>query len=366
MNYLEKYDYLIVGSGLFGSTFAERMHRKGKRVLIIEKRNHIGGNVWTEEMNGIHVHKYGPHIFHTNSEDVWTYVNRFCKWRQFQYSPIANYNGELYSLPFNLHTFYQFYGIKTPAELQSKIEQITSKYQKPSYDNVEDFALAMLGEDLYRKLIYGYTKKQWNAEPVTISKSIIARLPIRQMFDSNYFNDLHQAIPVGGYAELVTNMTKKIEVIKNTDFLSAKKEFENIAEKVIYTGSIDEYYGYELGELEYRSLRFETEQLPTENYQGVAVMNYTDEHTPFTRVIEHKHFERMQSKSTVITKEFPAEWKKGMERFYPVNTEMNNALLQKYKKITNKNTLFGGRLGSYQYYNMDQIIASALKLSNSL
>jgi len=224
----------------------------------------------------------------------------------------------------------------------------------------------MLGEDLYRKLIYGYTKKQWNAEPVTISKSIIARLPIRQMFDSNYFNDLHQAIPVGGYAELVTNMTKKIEVIKNTDFLSAKKEFENIAEKVIYTGSIDEYYGYELGELEYRSLRFETEQLPTENYQGVAVMNYTDEHTPFTRVIEHKHFERMQSKSTVITKEFPAEWKKGMERFYPVNTEMNNALLQKYKKITNKNTLFGGRLGSYQYYNMDQIIASALKLSNSL
>lgn len=366
MTFLPKYNFIIVGSGLFGSTFAERAYRKGYSVLIVEKRNHIGGNVYSENIDGINVHKYGPHIFHTNSKEVWEYVNRFCEWKQYQFSPIANYYGELYSLPFNMNTFYQIHGISKPKDLLKHIEEITKPYRKRSYDNLEDYAISQLGIEVYQKLIYGYTKKQWNIEPKDLPKSIIKRLPIRYTFDNNYFNDTYQAIPVGGYSNFIEKLTDRIEIIKEVDFLQQRKEFTKMADKVIYTGSIDEYYNYEYGELGYRSLKFETEKLEVENYQGCAVMNFTDASTPYTRIIEHKHFENLKSGSTIITKEFPTEYKSGMERYYPINNNANNILYKQYKMIKNTKTIFAGRLGSYQYYNMDQVIASAISLLNHL
>lgn len=359
------YDYLIVGSGLYGAVFAHEAKKRGKTCLVLEKRNHIGGNVYCESVEGISVHRYGAHIFHTNDRVVWDYVNSFAEFNRFTNSPIANYNGELYNLPFNMNTFYQMWGVRTPEEARAKIEEQRAVIQRdPS--NLEEQAISLVGTDIYEKLIRGYTEKQWGRDCKDLPPFIIKRLPVRFTYDNNYFNDRYQGIPIGGYTAMIEKMLDGIEVRLNTDFLEQKDFWLTQAERVVYTGTVDAYFDYCLGKLEYRSLRFETETLEQSNYQGVAVVNYTDRKTPFTRLIEHKHFEYGQGEKTVITREYPADWVEGMEPYYPVNDEKNGALYQKYAALAEKEekVLFGGRLGCYCYYDMDKVIGAALEAVN--
>ena len=359
---MTQYDYIIVGAGLFGAVFAHEATKKGKKCLVLEKRDHIAGNVYTEEVEGIQVHKYGAHIFHTSNEEVWTYVNQFARFNNFINSPVANYKGKLYNLPFNMNTFYQIWGVKTPAEAMAKIEaqRKASGIQDPQ--NLEEQAISLVGEDIYRILIKGYTEKQWGRDCKDLPASIIRRLPVRLTFDNNYFNDRYQGIPEEGYTALVAKMLKGIEVRLNTDFLKEKECFESMAKKIIFTGPIDAYFDYTFGPLNYRSVKFETEILDTENYQGVAVVNYNEREVPFTRIIEHKHFAFGKQPSTVISREYPSEWKLGVEPYYPVNNNENNALYERYKALASQQDKvhFAGRLGQYKYFDMDKVIDEAL------
>ncbi len=363
---MAKYDYLIVGAGLFGSVFAREATDQGKKCLVIEKRSHTGGNIYSEKIGEINVHKYGPHIFHTDIPEIWEYVNRFAEFNRFTYCPMANYKGELYNLPFNMNTFYQMWGVKTPEEAKAKLRQQIQieriGIEEPQ--SLEEQALKLVGRDIYEKLVKGYTQKQWGRDCKELPAFIIRRLPLRFTFDNNYFNHPYQGIPIGGYNMLVENLLKGIEVRLNTDYLKNKEGWNELAEKVVYTGAIDAYFGYSKGCLEYRSLRFETEVLEQENFQGCAGMNYTDCETPWTRIIEHKHFEFGTQPNTVVTREYPTEWKPGDEAYYPVNDEKNQKLYEEYRGLANmqEKVLFGGRLGEYKYYDMDQVIASALAL----
>lgn len=356
------YDYLIIGSGFFGSVFAHEMKNAGKSCLILERRSHVGGNVYCEEKEEINIHAYGAHIFHTDYKDVWDYVNQFVEFNNYVNSPVANYKGELYNLPFNMNTFAKMWGIVTPAEAAVKIaEQRTAITGEPK--NLEEQAISLIGTDIYTKLIKGYTEKQWGRSCTELPAFIIKRLPVRYTFDNNYFNDRYQGIPVGGYNVLINALLDGIEVKTGIDFLAHRDEYSKMAKTIVYTGPIDEYFGYSLGTLEYRGLRFETERLEEENHQGVAVMNYTDRETPYTRIIEHKHFEFGTQPVTYVTKEYPADWKPGEEAYYPVNNEKNQALYQKYAALAAKesNVIFGGRLAEYKYYDMDDVIKSALE-----
>jgi UDP-galactopyranose mutase len=362
------YDYLIVGAGLYGAVFAQEAKKKGKRVLVIDKRPHIGGNVYTQEMEGIHVHVYGAHIFHTNNKQVWEYVNRFAEFNRFTNSPVANYHGELYSLPFNMYTFNKMWGVVTPEEAAAKIQEQKAAAGITQPKNLEEQAISLVGTDIYEKLVKGYTEKQWGRPCHQLPAFIIKRLPVRLTFDNNYFNALYQGIPMGGYTKLVENLLEGIEVRLNTDYLADKAGLDALAEKVVYTGPIDAYFGYKLGTLEYRSVRFETEVLDIPNFQGNAAVNYTDRETPWTRIIEHKWFEFGKDgdgndlPKTVISREYSSEWKPGDEPYYPVNDEKNGALYAQYKALAQEEekVLFGGRLGEYQYYDMDAVIAAAL------
>lgn len=358
---MKKYDYLIVGSGLFGSVFAHEAAKRDKKCLVIDKRNHIGGNVYCENIDEITVHKYGAHIFHTNDKRVWNYVNDLVEFNRYTNSPVANYKGELYNLPFNMNTFNKMWGVVTPEEAQAKIDSQKKKYDgEPK--NLEEQAISLIGFDIYEKLIKGYTEKQWGRECKDLPSFIIKRLPVRLSYDNNYFNDRYQGIPIGGYNKIIEALLKDIEVRIDTDYFKNKAELDALADKVVYTGPIDAYYDYCFGKLEYRSLRFETEVLDKPNYQGVAVMNYTDAETPYTRIIEHKFFEFGTQPKTVITKEYSSEWKDGMEPYYPVNDEKNQNLYNKYAELNKeKNVVFGGRLAEYKYYDMDKVIASALE-----
>ena len=362
------YDYLVVGSGLFGAIFAHEAKEAGKSVLVIDKRPNIAGNVYTEDVEGIHVHKYGAHIFHTNNTEVWEYVQKFATFNRFTNSPVANYKGELYSMPFNMYTFNKMWGVVTPEEAQAKIDsqrkEITGEPK-----NLEEQAISLVGRDIYEKLVKGYTEKQWGRDCKDLPTFIIKRLPVRLTFDNNYFNALYQGIPMGGYTKMIANMLDGIEVRLNEDYLLKKDEYDAMAKKVIYTGPIDAYFNYALGNLEYRSVRFETELLDKPNYQGNAAVNYTDRETPYTRIIEHKWFEFGKDDNgndipkTVISKEYSSEWKPGDEPYYPVNDEKNGALYAKYKELADKEekVVFGGRLGEYKYYDMDATVASALE-----
>ena len=364
------YNYLIVGSGLFGSVFAHEAKQKGKKVLVIDKRPNIGGNVYTENIEGINVHKYGAHIFHTNNKEVWNYITQFAEFNRFTNSPVANYKGELYSLPFNMYTFNKMWGVITPEEAQKKIEgQKKEIIGEPK--NLEEQAISLVGRDIYEKLIKGYTEKQWGRDCKDLPAFIIKRLPVRLTFDNNYFNALYQGIPIGGYTQMVERMLNGIEVELGANYLDDKEKWNEIAEKVIYTGSIDAFFHYSLGYLEYRSVRFENEIFDKPNFQGNAAVNYTDRETPWTRIIEHKWFEFGKDENgydlpkTIISREYSSEWKPGDEPYYPVNDEKNSALYQRYKKMAEdeKRVIFGGRLGEYKYYDMDAVIASALELS---
>ncbi len=360
---MKKYDYLIVGAGLYGSIFAYEMNKKGKKCLVIDKRNHIGGNIYTEEIEGINVHKYGAHIFHTSNKEVWEYINQFCEFNNYINSPIANYKGEIYNLPFNMNTFNKLWGVITPKEAQKKIEEQKKEHGIVEPKNLEEQAISLIGKDIYEKLIKGYTEKQWGRDTKDLPNFIIKRLPVRFTYDNNYFNDRYQGIPIGGYTKIIEKMLEGIEVRLNSNFFDKREEYENIADKIVFTGMIDEYYNYCFGKLEYRSLRFETEILNEENYQGNAVVNYTEGEIPYTRIIEHKHFEYGQQEKTVITREYPSEWKEGDEPYYPVNNERNNELYLKYKELADKEkkVIFGGRLGEYKYYDMDKVIEKCLK-----
>ena len=362
------YDYLIVGAGLFGSIFAHEMTKKGKKCLVIERRDHIGGNVYTELDENINVHKYGAHIFHTNNKEVWQYINQFADFNRYTNSPVANYKGELYNLPFNMNTFYQMWGVKTPEEAKAKIDEQKAESNIENPKNLEEQAISLIGKDIYEKLVKGYTEKQWGRKCDELPSFIIKRLPVRYTFDNNYFNDLYQGIPIEGYTKIIEKMLDGIEVKLNTDFFDDKEKWLNIADKIIFTGMIDQYYDYCYGELEYRGLNFEFETLDMENYQGNAVINYTDAETPFTRIIEHKHFESSDSPKTIITKEYPKTWMKGEEAYYPLNDEKNSELFKKYQELSKKEdkVIFGGRLGMYQYYDMWQVIDEALKLVRSI
>lgn len=363
------YNYLIVGAGLYGATVARELTDAGHSVLVIDKRSHIAGNVYTEKTEGINVHIYGAHIFHTNNKQVWDYVNRFSVFNRFTNSPVANYHGELYSLPFNMYTFNKMWGVVTPEEAAAKIEEQRKEAGITEPKNLEEQAISLVGTDIYEKLIKGYTQKQWGRPCTELPAFIIKRLPVRLTFDNNYFNALYQGIPVGGYTKMVENMLKGIEVQLNVDYLADKAKWDGMAERVIYTGPIDAYFGYSLGNLEYRSVRFETEVLDKPNFQGNAAVNYTDAETPWTRIIEHKWFEFGKDENgndlpkTVISREYSSEWKLGDEPYYPVNDEKNGNLYQEYKKLADKeeNVVFGGRLGEYKYYDMDQVIAAALE-----
>lgn len=360
------YDYLIVGTGLFGSTFAYEAAKRGKKIKLIDKRDHIGGNIYTEEMEGIQVHKYGAHIFHTNNKEIWEYVKRFAEFNRYTNSPIANYKGEIYNMPFNMNTFNKLWGVITPDEAKRKIEEQreSAKIDKPK--NLEEQAISLVGTDIYNKLIKGYTEKQWGRKATELPSFIIKRLPVRFTYDNNYFNDRYQGIPIGGYTQIIEKMLSSdlIDIELNTDFFNKNEEYIQEFPKIIYTGMIDQFFGYQFGELEYRSLKFDTFVLDQENYQGNAVVNYTDAETPFTRIIEHKHFEFGNQPKTVITKEYPKTWKKGDEPYYPINDDINNQKYKKYKELADKvpNIIFGGRLGSYKYYDMHQVIAAALTL----
>ena len=356
------YDYLIVGAGLFGAVFAREAANAGKSCLVIDKRSHIAGNIYTEDVAGIPVHRYGAHIFHTNNKAVWQYVNQFAEFNRYTNSPVANYKGELYNLPFNMNTFNKMWGVITPQEAAAKIEEQRKEAGITEPKNLEEQAISLVGKDIYEKLIKGYTQKQWGRKCTELPSFIIKRLPVRLTFDNNYFNDLYQGIPMGGYNVIIDKMLDGVEVELGTDYLANKDKYENIADKIIFTGPIDEFYDYCFGPLEYRSVRFETEELPVENYQGNAVINYTDAETPYTRIIEHKHFEFGTQPTTVISKEYSAEWKVGDEPYYPVNNDKNAALYQKYldKSKEENKVIFGGRLGEYKYYDMDKVIESAL------
>ena len=364
---MKKYDYLIVGAGLYGSVFAYEMNKKGKKCLVIDKRNHIGGNIYTEELEGINVHKYGAHIFHTSNKKVWKYINQFCEFNNYINSPIANYKGEIYNLPFNMNTFNKLWGVVTPNEAKEKIEEQKKEFGIIDPKNLEEQAISLIGKDIYEKLIKGYTEKQWGRKATELPSFIIKRLPVRFSYNNNYFNDLYQGIPNGGYTSIVKKLLFGVEVLLNEDFFKKREYYENVAEKIIFTGMIDEYYNYCFGELEYRSLKFEEEVLNIDNFQGVAVMNFTDIETPYTRIIEHKHFEFGNQNKTIITREYPKEWKKGDEPYYPINNEKNNNIYEKYKKLSEKDTnvIFCGRLGTYKYYDMDKIIEEALKVVES-
>ena len=367
------YDYLVVGSGLFGAIFAHEAKEAGKSVLVIDKRPNIAGNVYTEDVEGIHVHKYGAHIFHTNNTEVWEYVQKFATFNRFTNSPVANYKGELYSMPFNMYTFNKMWGVVTPEEAQAKIDsqrkEITGEPK-----NLEEQAISLVGRDIYEKLVKGYTEKQWGRDCKDLPAFIIKRLPVRLTFDNNYFNALYQGIPMGGYTKMIANMLDGIEVRLNEDYLLKKDEYDAMAKKVIYTGPIDAYFNYALGNLEYRSVRFETELLDKPNYQGNAAVNYTDRETPYTRIIEHKWFEFGKDDNgndipkTVISREYSSEWKPGDEPYYPVNDEKNGALYAKYKELADKEekVVFGGRLGEYKYYDMDATVASALNCAKTI
>lgn len=357
------YDYLIVGAGLFGAVFAYEAQQRGKKCLVIDKRDHIGGNVYTEEINGVQVHKYGAHIFHTNSKAIWDYVNRFAEFNRFTNSPIANYKGELYNLPFNMNTFHKLWGVISPDEAKQKIEEQRTAAGITEPKNLEEQAISLVGTDIYEKLIKGYTEKQWGRSASELPAFIIKRLPVRFTYDNNYFNDRYQGIPVGGYRAIIDKMLDGVDVRLNIDFFNCREDMEKGARKIVYTGMIDQYYGYKFGVLEYRSLQFDTEVVEdTDNYQGNAVVNYTDSETPYTRIIEHKHFEFGMQDTTVITKEYPKEWKPGDEPYYPINDDKNNEMYKKYKALadTETNVIFGGRLATYKYYDMHQIIAAAL------
>ena len=359
-----KYDYLVVGAGLFGAVFARACKEAGKTVLVIDKRPNIAGNVYTEEVEGINVHVYGAHIFHTNNKKVWDYVNRFAEFNRFTNSPVANYKGELYSLPFNMYTFNKMWGVVTPEQAAAKIEEQRTAAGITEPKNLEEQAISLVGTDIYEKLVKGYTEKQWGRDCKDLPAFIIKRLPVRLTFDNNYFNALYQGIPMGGYTKMVANMLDGIEVRLNTDYLQNKAQMDELADKVVYTGPIDAYFDYQLGTLEYRSVRFETEVLDMPNFQGNAAVNYTDRETPWTRIIEHKWFEFGTQPKTVISREYSSEWKKGDEPYYPVNDERNGALYQQYKALADREekVIFGGRLGEYKYYDMDAVIASALDL----
>lgn len=363
-----KYDYLVVGAGLYGAIFAHEAKKKGKTVLVIDKRPNIAGNIYTEDIEKIHVHKYGAHIFHTNNKEVWDYITQFAAFNRFTNSPVANYHGELYSLPFNMYTFNKMWGVVTPEEAAAKIEEQKKAANITEPKNLEEQAISLVGTDIYQKLIKGYTEKQWGRSCKELPAFIIKRLPVRLTFDNNYFNALYQGIPVGGYTKMVANILEGIEVKLGIDYLANKSEFDAMAEKIVYTGAIDAYFDYKLGTLEYRSVRFETEVLDKPNFQGNAAVNYTDRETPWTRIIEHKWFEFGKDDEgndipkTVISREYSSEWKKGDEPYYPVNDEKNSNLYAEYKKLAENEpkVIFGGRLGEYKYYDMDAVIAAAL------
>ena len=360
---MKQYDYLIVGAGLFGAVFAQEARRAGKRCLVIDRRSHIAGNIYTEQVEGINVHRYGAHIFHTNSKEVWDYVGRFATFNRYTNSPIANYHGEIYNMPFNMNTFNRMWGVVTPAEAKAEIERQRAAAGIAEPKNLEEQAISLVGTDIYEKLVKGYTSKQWGRPCDQLPAFIIKRLPVRFTYDNNYFNALYQGIPNGGYTAMVEGMLEGTEVRLGVDYLQEKESLDALADRVVYTGPIDAYFGYRLGALEYRSVRFETEVLDTDNYQGNAVVNYTDAETPYTRIIEHKHFEFGTQPKTVISREYSAEWKVGDEPYYPVNDDKNGALYAQYRTLADgeKNVLFGGRLGEYRYYDMDKVIESALE-----
>lgn len=356
------YDYLVVGAGLFGAIFAREAADRGKSVLVIDKRDHIAGNIYTKEVEGINVHEYGAHIFHTNNKLVWNYINRFAEFNRYTNSPVANYNGEIYSLPFNMYTFNKMWNVVTPDEAREKIASQVEEAGITDPKNLEEQAISLVGTDIYEKLIKGYTEKQWGRDCKDLPSFIIKRLPVRYTYDNNYFNAIYQGIPIGGYTKMVENMLEGIKVVTNTDYFEAKDELGEFG-KVVFTGPIDAYFDYKLGALEYRSVRFETETIDTPNFQGNAVVNYTDRETPWTRIIEHKFFEFGEQPKTVISREYSSEWKLGDEPYYPVNDEKNAALYAQYKELTDAepNVIFGGRLGEYKYYDMDKVIEAALK-----
>lgn len=373
---MNTYDYLIVGSGLFGATFAYKAKQAGKRCLVIDKRPHRGGNVYCENIEGINVHKYGAHIFHTSDKKVWDFVNSIVEFNRYTNSPVANYQGKLYNLPFNMNTFYQMWGVTTPEEAQAKIEEQKTEavaamkhagISEPR--NLEEQAISLIGKDIYEKLIKGYTEKQWGRKCTELPAFIIKRLPVRFVYDNNYFNDKYQGIPIGGYNKLIDGLLEGIEVRSGVDFFENREYWESIADKIVFTGKIDEFYNYRFGKLEYRTVRFEEETLDCPNYQGNAVINYTEKEVPYTRIIEHKHFEMFgaevyQCPRTVISKEYSTEWKEGMEPYYPVNDEKNNALYEKYKELADQENkvIFGGRLAEYKYYDMHVIVKKVLDM----
>ncbi|OOM80325.1 UDP-galactopyranose mutase [Clostridium sp. BL-8] len=358
-----KFDYLIVGSGLFGSIFAFEAKKKGKKCLVIDRRSHICGNIYSKEVEGIQVHQYGAHIFHTNNKEVWDYIKQFAEFNRYTNSPVARYKNELYNMPFNMNTFSKMWGTITPEEAKTKIREQIAKFGVSEPRNLEEQAISLVGRDIYEKLVKGYTEKQWGRRATELPSFIIKRLPIRFTYDNNYFNDRYQGIPIGGYTQIIEKMLNGIEVKINTDFFENREELEGIANKIVFTGMIDEFYEYRFGALEYRSLEFEHEILNEENYQGNAVVNYTEYEVPYTRIIEHKHFEYGTQPKTVITKEYPAKWNKGDEPYYPINNERNNEIYNKYKELANKENyvIFGGRLAEYKYYDMHNIIEQALK-----
>ncbi len=366
---MSKYDLIFVGAGLFSSTLVHEAVKKGKKCLVIEKRPHIAGNIYTETVEGINVHKYGAHIFHTDSKEIWNYVNQFAEFNRYTNSPVANYNGDLYNLPFNMNTFNKIWpDVITPEQAQKRIAEQAAEMKGRVPQNLEEQAISLVGRDIYERLIQGYTEKQWGRKCTELPASIIKRLPVRYIFDNNYFNDRYQGIPIGGYTQLIEKMLEGCEILLNTDFFNEKEKWLSMADKVIYTGTIDHFFDYCEGELEYRSLRFETKTLNIPNYQGNAVINYTDSETPYTRIIEHKHFEFGTQPKTVITREYPATWKQGDEPYYAVNDERNNELYKKYAELAAQQdkVIFGGRLGMYKYFDMDDTIAAALELAGKV
>lgn len=360
---MNRYDYLIVGSGLFGSIFAYEANKRGKKCLVIDKRNHIGGNIYTKEIENINVHEYGAHIFHTSNKEVWDYINNFAEFNRYTNSPVALYKDELYNMPFNMNTFNKLWKVKTPSEAKAKIDEQVKESNISEPKNLEEQAISLVGKDIYEKLVKGYTEKQWGTKATELPSFIIKRLPVRFTYDNNYFNDKYQGIPIGGYTKIIEKMLKGIEVRLETDFFENREELEGLADKIVFTGMIDEFYDYKFGTLEYRSLRFEHEILNEDNYQGNAVVNYTEYEVPYTRIIEHKHFEYGNQPKTVITREYPAKWEKGDEPYYPINNEKNNTMYNKYKELAynETNVIFGGRLAEYKYYDMHNVIEQALK-----
>lgn len=363
---LKKYDYLVVGGGLFGATFAHEAIKAGKKVLVLEKRNHLAGNIYTEKVEGIDVHKYGAHIFHTSNKEVWDYVNEITEFNNFVNSPVANYKGDMYNLPFNMNTFSKMFGISTPQQAKEVLEKQKLEI-KGEPKNLEEQAISLVGRDVYTKLIKGYTEKQWGRDCKDLPSFIIKRLPVRFTYDNNYFNDRFQGIPYEGYTVLIEKLLDGCDIMLNTNFLDDKEKYLSMADKCVYTGPIDEFYNYKLGKLEYRSLKFETEVLDNENYQGVAVVNYTEREIPYTRIIEHKHFNFGTQPKTIITKEYPSDWEEGMEPYYPINDEKNTKLYKCYAELSKKEGIFfGGRLAQYKYYDMDDTIESALEMANKI